>query len=306
MSYCKPELYKAFRDRNFEMVVQLTKTHTFTYDRLPIEVAAKLGDFAAVKYMCELCDTCGMIPHNIQSWDWISREAARHNNFEIVKYFITSEKCAPNSMNNYALRQAAKYGNLEMIKYLCEFPESNPHARQSDAMYLAVANGHSEIAKFLCNLPSPPGYPGLYLEDAFASACNNNNIEMVKFFDSKFEIDLTDYILNAAHMNSLEVLEYMCSFQEDRGIDIHTLNKIIASSRSRCCLHTHYNEVMDFIQNEINMRYNAINTVNTELLFTLRSIVPVDAVGDLIYMYLINSVCPKYQKQYEIVVHNYK
>ncbi len=161
----------------------------------------------------------------------------------------------------------------------------------------AVKNNDLNTLKILVN----QGFnPAVYNSMLFKIAVTNNNLDIINYLILLKDIDPATCdnfaIRYAARCGYLEVVKLLASLP---CVDITACD----NEAIRSAIKNEHQKVIEFLSIEIGVRNNLLNF---NLLKTLKSITSIDSIGNLIYLYLVNSVCPKYQQQYENLIYRIK
>ncbi len=197
---------------------------------------------------------------------------------------------------------AAMDGYLDIVKYLSTIrPDFIIYSPLT--FMVAAENNHIDILKFLSSLPSrrravPPSDK---LNIAFQHAVENDHLDMVKFLASFPQVnpasDDNEALIDAISNDHPEIVKFLLSLtavNKDPELDLKFVQWAAESDD--------YPQIKEIFENEIFVREGMIDV---EKLSELRSMFTKD-IADTIYLTVRNSLSPKHQKQYEIVVRNYK
>ena len=238
----EPDIIKATIDGKLQSVQFIVKSlqksneieRNDLHGRKPLHIACLNGKLDIVQFLISQANA------NINS---LTRDgynalhcACKGGDLEIVQYLIrvcgaNKEEKTQDYYQNTPLHIACKNGHLPIVQYLIEREGANPN--ETDAffgmtcLHMASEFGHMHIVKYLVekikmNLDPKDKKQRTPLQ----IACEEENIEIIKYFLQKLNIDSppSDFesnIRNAAEKGNLESIQYLI---EKLGVDKDSRN----------------------------------------------------------------------------------
>jgi ankyrin repeat protein len=173
------------------------------------------GNLDMVKYVMKI----GQYDiHNIRIS--IIYSLAENLELDVIKYF-KSIGIKLDGANNVILSEAAKKDDFDIVKYMVENYPQSIHNGNENALVSATEHGHLDIIKYLLNLGKDKRSLKNKQEDVRNAhinplyvAARNGNLDMVKYLVESIQINTRDVLKEAirwakefSHENIIEYLE---------------------------------------------------------------------------------------------------